>query len=83
MLYSSIISTVDNKFKGVVINNTTSNIIYETPLYEIKGDALRAVNNFIINNSKQIAQDNNKTLSNTVTKQPTKTVVVKKCCGRR
>jgi hypothetical protein len=83
MQYSSTIQTIDNKFKGIVVSNVTNKIIYETYLHENKSDALRAVNNFILHNSRQITQVNNNEVPSPVTKQPAQPVVVKKCCSRR
>jgi uncharacterized protein YegP (UPF0339 family) len=83
MLYSSTIIAQDNKFKGIVINNITSDIIFETDLYVNKRDAVNNINTYLHVNSEQIEQTNNKTNKPiTVPEiQPTITTVIRRCCG--
>jgi hypothetical protein len=83
MLYSTtIIITEDNKFKGVVINNTTSNIIHETKAYDKKFDAISDVNEYITNNSEDVANINSSTSLPAKKKQiPTVVTTYRRCCG--
>jgi ribosomal protein L19 len=83
MLYSSTIISQENKFRGIVISNNTSDIIHETELYNNKIEAVKAVNNYIIANSKQITRINVDTLPPTEKKEQTfiTTAVHRRCCG--
>jgi hypothetical protein len=83
MLYSTTISIQDNKFKGIVINNKTSNIIHETELYNSRVEATKAINNYIIDNNETINSINSNTVLQTE-EQPlndTVTITHRRCCG--
>ena len=83
MLYSTTISVEDGKFKGIVINNKTSNIIHETELFDSRVEAIKVVNEYIANNNETINSINNNTILPTeeISVKNNITVTHRRCCG--
>ena len=79
MLFNSAITSVDDKFKGIIYDSVTSEVIHQTDLYNTKTETTAAINKFLIKNSKSFKQPESTAQATVVPlKQTVKTIYKRK-----